>query len=185
MSDPGHEGRRVHLQAVPIGGELPFPPDAVVREEDTCLVLSAGREPTPPAEPTPALLRRALDFTPHPPGSVVIRAGSPPELLAVVHDLEREPTWRREWITAALQEVMRRVEREAIGCLALPILGAVHGNASPYAFLEALRGALRPSPPTALGRLLIRFPPDVDPRDVRALELLWREGPERSGAGPR
>ncbi|PSQ91983.1 MAG: hypothetical protein BRD57_03550, partial [Proteobacteria bacterium SW_6_67_9] len=36
------------------------------------------------------------------PGEVVVVGGRPLHLRAVIHDLDRVPTWREEWIVRAL-----------------------------------------------------------------------------------
>lgn len=153
----------------------------MVREEDTFLVLSADRTATPPGEDLPTLAGRVAELEPRTPGSVVAREGDPPELLAVVHDLGREPTWRVAWIEEALREVMREADARGAASLALPVLGAVHGEIGAFRFLRALVAAVRSVDPWALERICVRIPPRVDPRDARAMLRLWEEGPGLAG----
>lgn len=164
----------ISLTTAPRGGELPFRPDALVREEDTFLVLSAGRRVEPPEEPTGVLRHRLDEWEALEPGWVAVRRGPPVELLAVVHDLDREPTWRARWVAAALEEVVAQCARGGVRQLALPVLGAVHGDLGPFRFLRLLRGAVASGATGALERICVRYPRSVDPRDARALETVWR-----------
>lgn len=189
-ADASADGRdapsAVELTTVPMGRPPPFPVDAIVREEDTFLVLGAGRGVEPPAEDLGALLRRAAEARERVPGTVEVRGGRPTELLAVVHDLGREPTWREGWVESALEQVFREAGARGLRRLALPLLGAVHGRMHPYRFLALLAGTLARvggPPPSAL---CLQVPRRVDPRDARALAWLWSDGavPRAAGAGP-
>lgn len=166
----------VELVVVPLDAELPWPPDLLVREEDTFLVLGPEAAAAPPAEDLGTLARAAADVEPREPGTVVARGGEPPVLAAVVHDLDREPTWRADWVDAALREVMRETDARGAVSLALPVLGAVHGTMGPFRFLRGLGKAVSSVDPWALERICVRYPADVDPRDARGMERLWREG---------
>lgn len=162
------------LRTVPTEGELPFEPDAVVREEDTWLVLSGDRVPEAPDGDPGELLREAADYEPQPPGTVVVREASPAELLAVVHDLDREPTTcRAEWVDEALAAVMDELHALGAETVVLPVLGAVHGTLHPLRFHRSLRAALDGASPWALREICVRVPPKVDPRAARDVERLW------------
>lgn len=161
------------LHTVPLDGEPPFEPDAVVREEDTWLVLGPDPDPEPPEEDAGTLLGDAAGYEPRPPGSVVVREGAPVELLAVVHELDREPTWRPEWVDAALEEVVRTLHERGAGNVVVPVLGAVHGTMHPLRFHRSLRAALETLSPWALREICVRIPPKVDPRAARDIERLW------------
>lgn len=165
------------LRLVGADAGLPFEPDVVVREEDTWLVLSGDPAPAPPDGSPRELLREAADYEPRPTGTVVVRReGSPVELLAVVHDLDREPTCRPEWVDAALEEVASELHALGAETVALPILGAVHGTVHPIRFLRSLRSALGGDGPWALREICLRVSPGVDPRAVRRIVRLWGEG---------
>ncbi len=120
----------------------PFAVDAVVEEEDTYLVLSADPQVRAPREPLMRVLTDVLEARPEVPGSVVERRGRPPRWLAVVHDLSADPTWREEWIEAALGEVFRRAARRRLPSLALPLLGTVHGRLPRRRCLELIHRAV-------------------------------------------
>ncbi len=123
-------------------GRPPFPVDARVVEDDTWLVLGAEPEFRESKEHPIRVHTAALEAEPARPGSVVVLAGRPLELRAIVHDLGREPTWREEWVGAALVEALRTAARLGIGSLEMPVLGARYGSMSLHAFLHLLRDAL-------------------------------------------
>lgn len=116
--------------------------DAVVLEDDTFLVLSA--DPTPKATPERPvyLLKQAMQVEPEVPGTVIAKEKAPLRLLAVVHDLNQDPSWQEEWISSALVEALRAVEKRKLGSMALQMLGTVHGSLDPARFLKLLEHAL-------------------------------------------
>ena len=179
MEGAGEGGGDVALTTAAWGGELPLRPDAVVREEDTFLVLSGRRRVEPPEEPTGVLRHRLDDWEALEPGAVAVRPGAPVELLAVVHHLDREPTWRAPWVAAALETVVEEVARRGVRDLALPVLGAVHGDLGPFRFLHLLRSAVASGPAGPLERICVRVPRSVDPRDARGMEAMWRDAAPR------
>lgn len=102
---------------------------AVVYEEDTFLTLSAPTLLSEPAEHPVRTFTNALEVEPIAPGTVLIGPRDRPlELLAVVHDLDHDPSWRSDWISAALTGVMERAAQRQVRELALPLLGTVHGR---------------------------------------------------------
>ena len=131
----------------------PFAVDAVVEEEDTYLVLSADRQVRPPREPLIRILTEVLEAQPVRPGSVVVRRRQPLALLAVVHDLGRDPPWKEAWVAEALDGVFREAKRRRLRSLALPILGTVHGRLPMARSLELIRRAVERSAPECLERL--------------------------------
>lgn len=137
----------------------PFAVEARVEEEDTYLVLSAPFVlPAQPEHPI-RLMTEVLAARGETPGSVVVRGGRPLRLLAVVHDLGAEPTWKEEWIAAALAGVLGEAGRRGLGSLALPLLGTRHGRLAPERFMVLLRRALAAGVPAALKRLWLVLPP--------------------------
>jgi len=103
----------------------PFDLDGEVREEDTALLLSAECQISPSALP---LATQAAVARPLKPGTAALRHGSPMQLLAVIHDLDREPTWREAWICGALRHALRLAEEHRLANLAIPLLGTAHGR---------------------------------------------------------
>jgi len=136
--------------------EPPFRVDAEVLEEDTYLVLSAEPQAIEPDVHPLLVLQAAHEARPVPPGSVIVQPGAPLRLLAVVHDLAQEPTWREEWIGAALAGVLREVRAQRVRALALPALGARHGRMPAVAFAGLLCRALEADTPPTLARLWLR-----------------------------
>ena len=120
----------------------PFEVDAVAVEEDTFLVMSADRRVQDPREPLIKIMTRVIETQPKRPGSVFVRGESPLRFLAVVHDLNEEPTWREEWITGALEAIFQEAERRGLRSIALPFLGTLHGSLDKARFLVLLRSVL-------------------------------------------
>ncbi|EDN72294.1 conserved hypothetical protein [Beggiatoa sp. SS] len=85
----------------------PFQVDAWVYEQDTALLLCAADEIKYPSESAEQLIEQAVEMSPLIPGSVLVRGYCPLELLAIVHDLDQEPSWREEWILKALHGIMQ------------------------------------------------------------------------------
>ncbi len=139
--DPEARIGAVRLTAAPEEAP-PFAVDAIVEEEATYLVLSADPQVREPREPLMRVLTEVLETQGETPGSVVVRRGQPLRLLAVVHDLAADPTWKEEWIAEALDEILRQAQRRQLRSLALPLLGTVHGRLPRRRCLELIHGAL-------------------------------------------
>lgn len=134
----------------------PLDVDAVVIEDDTYSVLSADPEFHEPTEHPLRIWTAAHEAVPAPPGTVAVRSGEPLKLLAVVHDLAEDPTWKEEWVASALLEIFEQADRLEIRSLALPVLGAVHGRLPVERFVLLLRQALdRSDRPTLASLCLI------------------------------
>ena len=165
MSSP--QQRIASIPCAPAPREVPpFAVDAFIEEEDTYLVLSAEATVREPREPLLRLLAEVHGAEPLEPGSVVVREGEPLRLLAVVHALDEEPTWREEWIADALREIFRESGRRRLRSLALPLLGTVHGRLAFGRSLELIRQALEEAPPERLERLWLMVA-DRDLDEVR------------------
>ena len=147
----------------------PFKVDAVAVEEDTFLVMSAHRRVQDPKEPLIKIMTRLIETRPKVPGSVFVRGGSPLRFLAVVHDLNEEPTWREEWIIGALEGILQEAERRELSSIALPFLGTLHGSLDKERFLVLLRAALEKVPVNYLKRLWLIVPGKTS---SRILEIL-------------
>jgi len=154
---PGQRRSEVWMGSVRVfvapKGWPPFLAEALAEEEDTYLVLSADPEVLETREQTKELVAELLKTNPAVPGSVIVKEGRPLSLLAVVHDLEREPSWKEEWIVSALDGIFREVETRKLRSLALPLLGTLHGSLEKQRFLVLLREALERSSPKHLARL--------------------------------
>jgi len=146
----------------------PFVPEALVAEEDTFLVLGADPEIREPELPRLRAIHEAFTAQPAEPGSVVVREGHPTRLLAVVHDLSVAPTWREEWVAAALAGVLRETGARGLRTLATPPLGRMHGSLPIETFIVLLRAALERGTPEHLQRLWL-VTPEKDLAQVCAL----------------
>jgi hypothetical protein len=133
--------------------------DAVVLEEDTYFVLSTDPRLREPAEHPIRIWTELHEAEPSAPGSVVVRRGHAQRMLAVIHDLSQDPTWRTEWVASALTEVFRMVSQREIRGLGLWLLGAVYGKLGADEFMTLLREAFEQARPATLERLWLICPP--------------------------
>jgi hypothetical protein len=118
--------------------DAPFSVDAVVLEEDTWLALSAPADVlTTPGHPV-RVMTQVWEARPEAPGTVVVRGGTPLRLLAVVHDLNAEPSWREEWVRSALAAVFDAAAGEGVRALRLPMLCTRYGRLAPQRFVRLL-----------------------------------------------
>jgi hypothetical protein len=138
--------------------ELPPNVDALVVEEDTYLVLGSDLEIQESEEDLEELMSQAIEDTPQTPGSVLVKERNPFRFLAIIHDLNQEPTWKEEWIAGALNRVFRLTERHRIKSLALPVLGTVHGSLEKKRFLALLHRAMDQASLTLLKELRLIVP---------------------------
>lgn len=160
--DYGRGGRLgpVHVVVAPEDAP-PFPVDAIAVEEDTHLLLSSDGIVEEPEEDFRTLIAAAGEPPSYSPGSVLVRKGVPLGLLAIVHDIDREPTWREEWIASAINGIVEEAEWRRLASVAVPLLGTRHGN------VEMRRVALW------LGRCLSRT-------NFRHLRRVWVIAPSGS-----
>lgn len=136
----------------------PFPVEAVAVEEDTYLVLSAGSEVRDPNEPLVRVMTRVIETRPEKPGSVLVKGKSPLRLLAIVHDLNQDPSWREEWIVSAIDGIFQKAESLKLSSIALPFLGTNHGSLEKQRFVELLQSALKRILANHLKRLWLVVP---------------------------
>jgi len=151
----------------------PFPVDAVVLEEDRFLVLSAEPVFVEPLEDPMRLMTRLIETRPETPGHVLVRGRGPYRMLAIVHDVDQEPSWREEWVAEALERVLRKAQSLGIEALSLEMLGCMHGRLAPRRFSALFREAVRCAGPGSLKRVWLRVPRKVTPSAVAGL---LREG---------
>jgi len=149
----------------------PFKVDAVAVEEDTFLVMSADRRVQDPREPLIKIMTRVIETQPKAPGSVFVRGGSPLRFLAVVHDLNEEPTWREDWIIGALEAIFQEAERRGLNSIALPFLGALQGSLDKARFLVLLRSVLEKIPANHLTRIWLVVPPKTRSKILKNLQV--------------
>jgi len=148
----------------------PYRVDAIAAEEDTFLVLSSDVEVVQPREHPIRVTNRAFTTNPAKPGSVVVSGNNPIRLLAIVHDLSREPSWREEWVASALREILLEVDRRNLQSLALPLLGTLHGSLEKRRFVSLLELALDGATPGCLKDLWLVSPPGSSLEILKMLE---------------
>ena len=158
----------------------PFAVDALVVEDDTYGVLGADPEFREPTEHPLRILTAVHEMVPARPGTIRLAPGDPPRLLAVVHDLSLDPTWKEEWVAQALDGALLESERRGLRSLGLPVLGAVHGRMPAEKFLDTLVDALARRPASTLERAWL-VPP---PRLVAELEHLLEQLAADDRTGP-
>lgn len=122
--------------------EPPFPIEAVAVEDDTWQVLGADPDFGLSVEHPIRLMQALHEAQPVSAGTVVVRDGTPIRLHAIVHDLDLEPTWTEEWISAALKEIFRISNDCGYRALGLPLLGTRHSRLSYGLSLRLLDRAL-------------------------------------------
>jgi hypothetical protein len=137
----------------------PFVVEAVVLEEDTCLVLSTPADVVVTPEHPIRVMTEVNTASPLAPGSIVVREGAPARFLAIVHDLDREPSWEEEWVERALDGALREAAARGLRSLGLQMIGSVHGGLPSDRFLCLLREALRRVAPECLARIWLISPP--------------------------
>jgi len=134
----------------------PFDLDALTFEEDTNILMSAGTDILPPRESFTELVTDIVAFKPVKQGSVVAKGRAPVRLLAIVHDIEKTPTWNEESVRSAMVALLEKAETLNLEAVGLPVLGGVHGTLSAGRFAGLLRIALEQYPPKRLKRIWIR-----------------------------
>lgn len=157
----GRDELRFGTVSVAVAESSPFPVEAEIVEEDTWQVLGAEPEVTIPTEHPARIMSEVLSAQPVPTGSVVVREGVPLRLMAVVHDLNQQPSCRPEWVAAALGEAFRIAEERTIRSLSLPLLGVRHGRLPTADFIHLLAGAIRERVPCHLHRLWLIAPDEM------------------------
>jgi hypothetical protein len=134
-----------HLEFVIAPPELPpFKIDAIVEEQDTSLLLGVAPTIVEPNESYEKLVSQMISQQPRSPGEVVVKGNHPVRLLAVVHNLELEPTWKEEWIANTLGHIFKESVNNKIKTVAMPVLGSIYGSLNYENFIELFRSALPP-----------------------------------------
>jgi len=148
----------------------PFPVEAVVLEEDTYLVLSAGWDKIESDDHPVVILTEALEAQAEEPGSVLVTGDSPLRFLAVVYDLDQEPFGREEWVERAIEGIFREAERRRLQTIALPFLGTKHGILEKERFLLLLRGFLERNRSPHHLRVWLALPGNTSPEIIDFLD---------------
>ena len=120
----------------------PFKVDAMAMEEDTFLVMSADGTVRDAGEPLIKVMTRVINTQPRRPGSVIVQERTPLRLLAIIHDLNEEPSWREDWVTRALEGIFHEAEMRKLRSIGIPFLGTLHGTMEKRRFLVLLRSSI-------------------------------------------
>ena len=160
---------QVRIVAAPEGAR-PFKVQAMVFEEDTWLVMSASPTVCEPDIHPIRLMTDVINAEPEPVGSVVIRKGYPLRFLAIVHDVNQEPTWKEEWVVTALEQVFRECEKHKISAMGLPLLGTKHGRLEKLRFVALLAEVLNQFVFDHLKKLWLIVPPKNGRDIIKELE---------------
>lgn len=148
------------------GNKPPFAVDAVVREEDRWLVLSAPLIIPERAPDHPIRLHTELaEAEARPLGAVVMRPG---QLLAVVHDLDRELSTTIADIELALANIVECCEKNRLKRLGIPLLGTLHGKLPRAEVLASIARALAKT--TAIEAVWLMT---GDESDLESLRASW------------
>jgi len=121
----------------------PFKVDAIAYEEDTWLMMSAEPEIADPPEHPIRLMTDLIEAQPRAAGNVVVRGKNPLQFLAIVHDVNQDPTWREQWVEACLEKIFNESEQRMLQAIGLPLLGTKHGRLEMKRFIFLLRHVLK------------------------------------------
>jgi hypothetical protein len=150
----------------------PFTVEALVVEEDTWLIMSAEPQMAEAEEHPIRLMTDVINAVKEKAGSVKVRDGEPLRFLAIVHDVDSEPTWREEWIQSALIKILQEAASRKLTALGLPLLGTRHGRLEDLRFAELLASALLATAIYPLNRLWLIAPPERNARIIDRLQDL-------------
>jgi len=162
----------------------PFPVDAAAFEEDTFLVLSAETTVREPKEPLMRIMTKLIETRPHTPGTVLVKDNRPVRLLAVVHDLNQEPTWKEEWVKRALTGIFQEIESRGLASLALPFIGTLHGKLEKERFLCLLGEVLEGMDFNHLRMLWLIVPPRTKRGMLKTFETRFSEDNKTQKGAP-
>lgn len=154
----------------------PFEIDARVFEEDTWLVMSAAPKIAEPPEHPIRLMTDLIEAQPEPVGSVLVRGKNPMRFLAIVHDVNQEPTWQESWIENALMAVFKEAEDRRLQAIGLPLLGTLHGRLEKRRFILLLSRVLKQTPFNHLKYLWLMVP---TPQNTEIIN--WLESEKKGG----
>ncbi len=149
----------------------PFRVQALAFEEDTWLIMSANPETCEPEEHPIRMMTQMIETRPEKVGTVLERGNNPVRFLAIIHDVDQEPTWREEWVESALMEIFLIAEQRGIKSIGLPLIGTLHGKLKVKRFVELLKKVLVQITFNHLRRLWL-ITPEGKARPVDIINLL-------------
>lgn len=116
--------------------------DAVVEEQDTCLLLGKLPVIMDTIESFPALVKKMEQQIRKTPGSVIVKQSVPKRMIAIVYDVEHTPICKESWIEEALQNILTQCEENKIKTLAMPLLGTSYGKLKEGVIMQLLQDSL-------------------------------------------
>lgn len=146
---------------------LPPGASALVCEEDTMQVLGADLELKLVPDHPVRVLMAAEEARPVAPGIVLCSGRTPVVLRAVIHDLDLEPSWKVDWIRAALEQVLQQAAQRTIEGLSMPLLGTIHGRLALPRALSLTFKALVAARESLPGRIWLMVPASAQ-HEIRA-----------------
>ena len=150
----------------------PFAVEAMAIEEDTWLIMSAEPEACDPEEHPIRIMTRLIEARPEKVGRVLISGGNPIRFLAIVHDVDQEPTCREEWVEAALKDIFLKTEQRSLKSLGLPFLGTLHGKLEEKRFVMLLSRVLLEMTFNHMRRLWLITPGGSGSDIIESLKLM-------------
>ena len=177
ISDDYGRGGRLGPVRVVVAPEHapPFSIDALAVEEDTHLLLSSDGIIEEPDEDFEELVIAAGKRPANTPGSVLVRKATPLQFLAIVHDIDCEPTWREDWIASAINGVIEEAEWRRLAAIGVPLIGTRHGSIEMRRVALWLGRCLSRSSFRYLKRVWVIAPPGSE------TELMWALRTEFAG----
>lgn len=114
--------------------------DAIVIEEDTFLILSTKKAVELSDKSRMQLVRDTVQtVTDSPvPGLALARGKAPYRFLAIVHDFNETPSWKKEWVRGALVDIFEKAEYYSINSIRIPLLATEHGSLEPAEFVKII-----------------------------------------------
>lgn len=103
------------------------------------MVMSADPRIRAPGESLIKIMTRVIEMKPKVPGSVLVKKGHPMRFLAVVHDLNADPSWKEEWVAEALLGIFNEAEKRRCRSIGIPFLGTLHGSLEKERFLSLFK----------------------------------------------
>ena len=116
----------------------PWDVDAIVEEQDTRLLHGDPHLICDTTESYETLIGKMQDQAPLVPGQVIVKHTAPRRFIAIVYDIDRKPMYRMEWITTALEKLLRETETYKVRRIAMPLLGVTHGRCPDTKFMDLL-----------------------------------------------
>ncbi len=115
----------------------PFPVELIVLEEDRWLVLSTDNRIRPVRQPVEVLIEDMQQDVPPDRGTVLVRGN---RLLAIVHDLDQQPSTTPDIVRASLNRVFEYCEQHGVRTIAMQMIGHHHGHLTRADFIQLLGG---------------------------------------------